>query len=189
MAYIVLEAKIGINGSGSLSWIRANGGSGFAVVDPSTLFSYSLCYSAVWASGRATIVITTGMQIVGLNYLSFSVSRRAAPQQYREALETLTRLNTVALRRLNTVALETPPRLRSRLHTIMPGNDADTLAFLAMTRHRLGQRDSARATVDKLNALINEFKEMRGDRSLLLRSEAEAVVLYDPIFPADPFAH
>ena len=64
--------------------------------------------------------------------------------------------------------------------------------FLAMACHRLGHRDEARRWLDKLcdrqpstdpNQFWNEL-EIRQ-----LRSEAEAVVLYDPIFPTDPFAH
>ncbi len=64
--------------------------------------------------------------------------------------------------------------------------------FLAMAHHRLGHRDEARRWLDRLrehqpSADPTEFwyeLEVR-----LLRSEAEAVILYDPIFPADPFAH
>jgi tetratricopeptide (TPR) repeat protein len=64
-------------------------------------------------------------------------------------------------------------------------------AFLAMVHHRLGRRDEARHCLDRCRdrqpsshpaAFWNEI-EIR-----LLRSEAEAVVLWDPIFPADPFA-
>ena len=64
--------------------------------------------------------------------------------------------------------------------------------FLAMAHQRLGQPDLARRWLDQFrnrqpspdpNQFWEEF-EIR-----LLRSEAEAVVLYDPIFPTDPFAH
>ena len=64
-------------------------------------------------------------------------------------------------------------------------------AFLAMAHHRLGHRDEARRWLDRLRThqpsadptqFWNEL-EIR-----LLRSEAEAVILYDPAFPADPFA-
>ena len=63
--------------------------------------------------------------------------------------------------------------------------------FLAMAHHRLGHRDRARRYLERLrsrqpstdpNQFWNEV-EIR-----LLKSEAEATVLYDPIFPADPFA-
>ena len=64
-------------------------------------------------------------------------------------------------------------------------------AFLAMAHHRLGHRDEARHWLDRLQGYQPD-----SDRGFwteleirLLRSEAEAVILYDPIFPADPFAH
>ena len=70
--------------------------------------------------------------------------------------------------------------------------EAHSWVFLAMAHHRLGHRDDARRYLDRLrnrrpstdpNEFWNEL-EIR-----LLRSEAEAVILYDPVFPADPFAH
>jgi hypothetical protein len=63
--------------------------------------------------------------------------------------------------------------------------------FLAMAHHRLGHHDEARRWLDRFrdrgpdldpSAFWHEL-EIR-----LLRAEAEAVVLWDPIFPADPFA-
>jgi tetratricopeptide (TPR) repeat protein len=63
--------------------------------------------------------------------------------------------------------------------------------FLAMTHHRLGHHDEARRWLEQFrdfspsldpSAFWDEL-EIR-----LLRAEAEAVVLWDPIFPADPFA-
>jgi hypothetical protein len=63
--------------------------------------------------------------------------------------------------------------------------------FLAMAHHRLGHHDQARRWLDRFpvrgpdpdpSAFWGEL-EIR-----LLRAEAEAVVLSDPIFPADPFA-
>jgi tetratricopeptide (TPR) repeat protein len=64
--------------------------------------------------------------------------------------------------------------------------------FLAMAHHRLGHRDEARRWLDRFrnrqpSTDPNQFWDELEIR--LLRSEAEAVVLYDPIFPADPFAH
>jgi tetratricopeptide (TPR) repeat protein len=65
-------------------------------------------------------------------------------------------------------------------------------AFLALTRHRLGHNDDARRALARLRdrqpsthpaAFWDELEIS------LLRSEAEAVILYDPIFPADPFGH
>ncbi len=65
-------------------------------------------------------------------------------------------------------------------------------ALLAMVHHRLGHRDEARRWLDRLanhqpSADPTWFWYELEFR--LLRSEAEAVILYDPVFPADPFAH
>jgi WD40 repeat protein/tetratricopeptide (TPR) repeat protein len=64
--------------------------------------------------------------------------------------------------------------------------------FLAMAHQRLGHRNEARRWLDRLrrhqpSEAPNRFWDELEIR--LLRSEAEAVVLYDPVFPADPFAH
>jgi tetratricopeptide (TPR) repeat protein len=64
--------------------------------------------------------------------------------------------------------------------------------FLAMAHARLARRDEARRWLDRFrnyqpNSDPNQFWQELETR--LLRGEAEAVVLYDPIFPADPFAH
>jgi hypothetical protein len=60
-----------------------------------------------------------------------------------------------------------------------------------MAHHRLGHRDEARRWLERLrnrqpNAGPNQFWDELEIR--MLRSEAEALVLYDPVFPADPFA-
>ncbi len=64
--------------------------------------------------------------------------------------------------------------------------------FLAMAHHRLGHRDEARRWLAQFrnrqpSTDPNQFWEELEVR--LLRSEAEALILYDPIFPTDPFAH
>jgi WD40 repeat protein/tetratricopeptide (TPR) repeat protein len=64
-------------------------------------------------------------------------------------------------------------------------------AFLAMAHHRLGYRDEARRWLDRLrehqpSMAPDQFWDELEVR--LLRSEAEAVILYDPVFPEDPFA-
>jgi len=64
--------------------------------------------------------------------------------------------------------------------------------FLAMAHHRLGHPEEARRLLDRLrnhepSTDPNKFWDELEIR--LLRSEAEAVILYDPVFPADPFAH
>jgi len=64
--------------------------------------------------------------------------------------------------------------------------------FLAMAHHRLGHRDFAHRYLELLRN-----RQPRGEAGQfwteleirLLRSEAEATILYDPVFPADPFAH
>jgi WD40 repeat protein/tetratricopeptide (TPR) repeat protein len=72
-----------------------------------------------------------------------------------------------------------------------PGEQATGWAFLAMSHHRLGHRDDARRWLDRLrrhqpSTDPNRFWDDLEIR--LLRSEAEAVILYDPVFPEDPFA-
>ncbi len=59
-----------------------------------------------------------------------------------------------------------------------------------MAHYRLGHNDEARHWIDRFR---NDHPNL-GDETneyilanLLLRSEAEAMVLHDPVFPADPF--
>jgi tetratricopeptide (TPR) repeat protein len=63
--------------------------------------------------------------------------------------------------------------------------------FLALAHHRLGHRDEARRWLDRLrehqpSTDPAQFWDELAIR--LVRSEAEAVILYDPAFPDDPFA-
>jgi Flp pilus assembly protein TadD len=63
-------------------------------------------------------------------------------------------------------------------------------AFLAMAHDRLGHRDEARHWLERLRERQPNSDPARFWDELqirLLRIEAEAVVLYDPVFPADPF--
>jgi len=63
--------------------------------------------------------------------------------------------------------------------------------FLSMAHHRLGLRDEARRWLDRLrNRQPSTDPDQFWDELeiRLLRTEAEAVILYDPVFPADPFA-
>jgi WD40 repeat protein/serine/threonine protein kinase/tetratricopeptide (TPR) repeat protein len=70
------------------------------------------------------------------------------------------------------------------------GGQATCWAFLAMAQDRLGHHEGAFRWLDRLRkhqpAAPAQFWDELEIR--LLRSEAEAVILYDPIFPADPFA-
>jgi len=63
--------------------------------------------------------------------------------------------------------------------------------FLAMAHHRLGHRDQAHLYLERLHSRQpsthpNFWYEVE---IRLLQNEAEATILYDPVFPADPFAH
>jgi tetratricopeptide (TPR) repeat protein len=87
-------------------------------------------------------------------------------------------------------------QVAAALATLTKSNDLnkekepDDLAFLAMAYQRLGKPAEARAKLDRLRDVMR-----RGDPNtrqaaehLAFLAEAEAVVLLDPVFPADPFA-
>jgi len=70
---------------------------------------------------------------------------------------------------------------------------------LAMAHHRLGHAAQSRALLDKVERWWKGIEAAKTDGAVavfptdwlslqLLRREAEAVILYDPAFPADPFA-
>ena len=61
-------------------------------------------------------------------------------------------------------------------------------AFLAMAHHRLGHRAEATSWLDRLRSSSQQGDVWWGFVIQRLRSEAEAVILYDPVFPDDPFA-
>jgi tetratricopeptide (TPR) repeat protein len=63
--------------------------------------------------------------------------------------------------------------------------------FLAMAHHRLGHRNDARRWLEWLRddqAIADPARPWDELELRLVRSEAEAVILYDPVFPDDPFA-
>jgi tetratricopeptide (TPR) repeat protein len=63
--------------------------------------------------------------------------------------------------------------------------------WLAMTHHRLGHREEARRRLEWLRddqAIADPARPWEDLELRVLRSEAEAVILYDPVFPDDPFA-
>jgi tetratricopeptide (TPR) repeat protein len=71
-------------------------------------------------------------------------------------------------------------------------SDPKDWAFLAMAHHRLQHHAEARRWLERLRSHQPSTDPARFWDELevrLLRSEAKAVVLYDPAFPADPFAH
>jgi eukaryotic-like serine/threonine-protein kinase len=64
--------------------------------------------------------------------------------------------------------------------------------FLALAHHRLGDRDEASRWLEKLRehpSSTDPAKFWSEWELRLLRSEAEAMIIYDPAFPVDPFAH
>jgi hypothetical protein len=69
--------------------------------------------------------------------------------------------------------------------------DPRDYAILAMAHHRKGNRAEARRWLAKLAAYrvpdgpIRTWEELR---TAHYRCEAESLILYDPAFPADPFA-
>jgi tetratricopeptide (TPR) repeat protein len=72
------------------------------------------------------------------------------------------------------------------------GEDPTDWPWLAMAHHRLGHRALARRWLERLRddqAIADPARPWVELELRLLRSEAEAVILYDPVFPNDPFAH
>jgi Flp pilus assembly protein TadD len=75
----------------------------------------------------------------------------------------------------------------TRSNTLNKENEPADLAFLAMAHQRLGQTSGARATLERLRALMRQPGSQTLEKRAFL-AEAETVVLYDSIFPAHPFA-
>ena len=79
-----------------------------------------------------------------------------------------------------------------------PGDKHQNQLVLAMAHHRLGHALSARALLDEVERWwkgVEAAKTQLAFRNTtdwlplqLLRREAEALIRYDPVFPADPFA-
>jgi Flp pilus assembly protein TadD len=65
---------------------------------------------------------------------------------------------------------------------------SEDLVFLAMAHHRLGHHDEARRWLDQFGRTNTLAPDSSNLEIWLLRAEAESVVLWDPIFPAYPFA-
>jgi hypothetical protein len=78
----------------------------------------------------------------------------------------------------------------TRSNALNEGKAPADLAVLAMAHQHLGQTAEARAMLDRLRNLMRQedFAGGRGDEGRAFLAEAEGVVLYDPSFPADPFA-
>jgi tetratricopeptide (TPR) repeat protein len=99
-------------------------------------------------------------------------------------------LNTrgVAEYRLGRVA-EALATLRQS-NALNQGKEPADLAFLVMAHEHLGQSAEARAMLDRLRDVIHQAAPdlTQSDVRRALLAEAEALVLYDPLFPGDPFA-
>jgi tetratricopeptide (TPR) repeat protein len=71
-------------------------------------------------------------------------------------------------------------------------SDSRDWVFLALAHERLGHHNEARRWLRRFPNRPPDFDmgSIWDEREIqLLRAEAEARILYDPIFPADPFAH
>jgi tetratricopeptide (TPR) repeat protein len=82
-------------------------------------------------------------------------------------------------------------RLEEGIQIKMGGSSEADWAFLAMAHCRLGHHDQARRWLDRFrdrNPRPGPYAFWYELEIRLLRAEAEAVVLWDSIFPADPFA-
>jgi eukaryotic-like serine/threonine-protein kinase len=70
-------------------------------------------------------------------------------------------------------------------HESIPEDLPSLAMFRAMAHHRLGHNEEAHRWL----ARSQDYHGKLGVEDLQLRSEAEAMILYDPVFPEDPFAH
>jgi WD40 repeat protein len=130
----------------------------------------------------------------------YTVADRKSPVRLAEsALLRLDRKNPDFSSSLNTLGAalyragcfeEAIRRLEEAIQ-IRGGEHPGDWPFLAMAHHRLGHGAEARRWLELLLTYQpSEDAAQFGEELLirLLRSESEAVVLYDPIFPEDPFA-
>jgi hypothetical protein len=82
-------------------------------------------------------------------------------------------------------------RLEDGIRLRKGGSIPEDWPFLAMAHYRLGHIAEAKRWL----ARFRDHRQSAGaenqwyDSQVLLRREAEALILYDPVFPADPFAH
>jgi WD40 repeat protein len=89
--------------------------------------------------------------------------------QYREAVSTLTQANPIESQ-------------------LLPSDPSpENLAFLALSHHRLGQTDQARATLRRLQELMTTPGQAQNQQGRAFLRDAEALE-FDLIFPPDPFS-
>jgi hypothetical protein len=99
----------------------------------------------------------------------------------------------------------------TRSNQLNGNNEPADLVFLALTQYRLGRTEASRANLRRLRevmttrvaaptskaashtpeheAFMREREASRRAEHEAFMREAESVILYDPVFPADPFAH
>jgi tetratricopeptide (TPR) repeat protein len=83
-------------------------------------------------------------------------------------------------------------RLEEGIERRQGNSGPEDWTFLALAHYRLGHRADATRWLDRLRTARPVYEFERVWREFViqrLRSEAEAVILYDPVFPKDPFAH
>jgi tetratricopeptide (TPR) repeat protein len=145
-------------------------------------------YSVAWSSVMAVSEEPNLSETVRLAELAVNGAPEDLPESLKAAF-----LNTLG------AALYRAGRFAEAVRRLEEGiqkrkgvrSEADWL-FLTLAHHRLGHHDEARRWLGRFRDRRprlgpNEFwyeLEIR-----LLRAEAEAVVLWDPVFPADPFAN
>ncbi len=118
--------------------------------------------------------------------LAESAVKNAEPLEKADALSTL---GTALYRegRLEEARLRLDEAVQSRGGEGLPRD----WAFLTLVHYRLGHREEARRWLERLQSYQPGAEPVQFFHELeirLLRSEAEAVVIFDPAFPADPFA-
>jgi uncharacterized protein HemY len=140
-----------------------------------------------WCCALAPSTITNFEDVVKLAEVAVNWVR--LPHQRADALITLGAVLYRAGRHEEAIR-----RLEEGLGARSGSGGPHVYAFLAMAHHKLGHRDEALRWLNldgwrhyvPSTDLILFWHELESRRLL---SEAEAVVLYDPMFPADPFGN
>jgi WD40 repeat protein len=112
-------------------------------------------------------------------------------------------LNTLGLALYRAGRIEEAIRRLKEGIKLVGGSIPEDEVFLALAHHRLGRRHEALRRLDRVPEYkpshgawaswdVGQYRDVRQYwveiQRWLLRREAEAVILYDPAFPADPFA-
>jgi hypothetical protein len=98
-------------------------------------------------------------------------------------------LNTLGVAQYRAGLLAEALATLTRSNALSKGTEPADLAFLAMVHQRLRHTAEARAMLDRLRDVMRRGPALsRSAENRAFLDEAVAVVLYDPVFPADPFA-